>query len=158
MPAIAISPPPVLDRVVLQTQPLPEVPCQTMPSQTSCRDTVRKLVASLSPQRSTIERRGDRRFPFPYLVRLVAVDESAAAQAADNDASDTTSLTVIGKHLSETGLGFYHQQPLPYRRVHVWLGSPTGIEVQMLMDLSWCRFVGQGWYVSGGRFIEAVQE
>lgn len=135
MTVIATCAAPVLDALATPTQP-------------SCRDTIRKLVASLSPSRSTVERRGDRRFPFPYLVRLAEVD----------DAADSEQITVIGKHLSESGLGFYHQEPLPYRSVRVWLGSPHGQEVQMLMDLSWCRFVGQGWYVSGGRFIEIVRD
>jgi hypothetical protein len=116
-------------------------------AQQTCRETVRRLVASLAPRRGTIDRRGDRRFPFPYLVRLSPVE---AVQ-------DAPPLVVIGKHLSETGLGFYHQHPLPYRRVNVWLGSPIGLEVEMVLDLTWCRFVGQGWYVSGGRFVETVK-
>ncbi|MCG8585762.1 MAG: hypothetical protein MI757_13735 [Pirellulales bacterium] len=134
MSAIAVCAPPVVDT--------------NSPSATSaCRDTVRKLVASLTPPRSAVERRGDRRFPFPYPVRVAAI----GSEHMDSK------FTVIGKHLSESGFGFYHQEPLPYRRVHVWLGSPIGLEVQMVMDLSWCRFVGQGWYVSGGRFVETIK-
>ena len=130
------------------TPPQFVVPDLSAPVQQQCRDTIRKLVASLAPSRSAVERRGDRRFPFPYPVRIAAADGDAEAKSP--------SFTVIGKHLSESGLGFYHEEPLPYRRVHVWLGSPIGLEVQLVMDLSWCRFVGQGWYVSGGRFVEPV--
>jgi hypothetical protein len=127
-------------------------PCRdTAPVVRPCRETIRQLVASLAPSRSATERRDDRRFPFPYPVRIAP---------AENDLSETSepAFTVIGKHLSETGLGFYHEQPLPFRRVNVWLGSRIGLEVGLLMDLSWCRFVGQGWYISGGRFIDAVNE
>ena len=119
------------------------------PVQRPCRDTIRRLVASLAPSRSAVERRGDRRFPFPYPVRIAPIEDDASA-------TGEPAFTVIGKHLSETGLGFYHEQPLPFRRVTVWLGSRVGLEVELVMDLSWCRFVGQGWYVSGGRFIDAV--
>ena len=119
------------------------------PVQRQCRDTIRKLVTSLAPSRTAVERRGDRRFPYPYPVQIAPADE-ASPESAD-------AFTVIGKHLSETGLGFYHQQPLPFRRVNVWLGSPIGLEVGLVMDLSWCRFVGKGWYVSGGRFVETVK-
>lgn len=134
MTAIAAGTPVVLDALATPPQP-------------TCRDTVRKLVTSLTPSRSAVERRGDRRFPFPYPVRLAAMDEGHGEPE----------MTVIAKHLSESGLGFYHQAPLPYRRVRVWLSSPIGLEVEMIMDLNWCRFVGQGWYVSGGRFVETVR-
>ena len=29
-------------------------------------------------------------------------------------------------------------------------GTPLGL----LLDVSWCRFVKQGWYESGGRFLQ----
>ena len=108
------------------------------------------LVASLAPSRSAAERRGDRRFPFPYPVRIARAEDDASA-------TDDPAFTVIGKHLSETGLSFYYERPLPFRRVNVCLGSHAGLEVELVMDLSWCRFVGQGWYVSGGRFIDVVK-
>ena len=39
-----------------------------------------------------------------------------------------------------------------YAAIHAgddrWLG--------MLLDISWCRFTGLGWYESGGRFLQSV--
>jgi hypothetical protein len=66
-------------------------------------------------------------------------------------------LVVVGKNLSEEGLGFYHQQPLPYRRAIITLEDNSGRSVSLLIDLSWCRFTRQGWYDSGGRFLEIVE-
>ena len=63
---------------------------------------------------------------------------------------------MVGKHLSERGLGFYHPQPLPYRRMIVSLEGPRGDWFGFLIDLTWCRFTRQGWYESGGRFLESV--
>jgi hypothetical protein len=65
-------------------------------------------------------------------------------------------LVVIGKTLSERGLGFYHAEPLPYRRVIASLESPQGAWVAFLMDLNWCRFSRKGRYETGGRFLQAV--
>ena len=130
------------------------------PVQRPCRDTIRKLVASLAPSRGAAERRGDRRFPYPYPVRISPVVNETVVNETVSDIdlpAVDPGFTVIGKHLSETGLGFYHQEPLPFRRVQVWLGSPIGLEVELIMDLSWCRFVGKGWYVSGGRFVETIK-
>jgi hypothetical protein len=63
---------------------------------------------------------------------------------------------VVGKDLSERGLGFYHQAPLPYRRAIVTLEDASGRVVSLLMDLSWCRFTRHGWYDSGGRFLKLI--
>jgi hypothetical protein len=34
--------------------------------------------------------------------------------------------------------------------------STEGEEIEMLVDLTWCRFMGQGWYESGGRFVQPL--
>lgn len=115
----------------------------------NCREAVRQLIASLTPNRSRIERRATRRFPYPYLVQITPVDDAGIPQPDDG-------LVVVGKHLSESGIGFYHQDPLPFRRVSVALGTPHEEHVHLLMDLTWCRFIERGWYVSGGRFIDTL--
>ena len=75
--------------------------------------------------------------------------------AKDGRTPEGESLVVVGKHLSERGLGFYHPKPLPYRRVIASLES-NGLWLGFLIDLKWCRFTRQGWYESGGRFLEVV--
>jgi len=107
------------------------------------------LLTTLYPKREFVERRGDNRYPFPYLVHLTPV-------ADDGRTPDGDTQVVVGKHLSERGLGFYHSQPLPYRRVIVSLEAGGGRWLAFLIDLSWCRFTQQGWYESGGRFLQSV--
>lgn len=64
--------------------------------------------------------------------------------------------TVVGKHLSERGLGFFHPQPLANRLVVVSLEKGDGRWFSFLLDVHRCRFTRQGWYESGGRFLAAV--
>lgn len=111
---------------------------------------LRSLYSSYSTEHVP-ERRCDRRFPYPYLVRLVPV-------AADGFTPVGCPMVVVGKHLSERGLGFYHPEPLAYRYVIVTLETVRGVHMSLLADLNWCRFTGHGWYESGGRFLEIVDQ
>ena len=107
------------------------------------------VLTTLYPRNRTGERRNDNRYPFPYLVHLTPVDEDGVSLCGET-------LVVVGKHLSEHGLGFYHPQPIPHRRMIVSLEAGNGQWVGFLVDLNWCRFTGAGWYESGGRFLQAV--
>jgi hypothetical protein len=106
------------------------------------------LVTTLYPKQRPLERRRESRYPFPYLVHLTPVDEAGNPSGA--------TIVVVGKHLSERGLGFYHPRPLPYRRMIASLERANGEWIGFLIDLSWCRFTKQGWYESGGRFLDTA--
>jgi len=107
------------------------------------------LLTTLYPQNELIERRRENRYPFPYLVHLTPV-------GSDGLSPEGETLVVVGKHLSERGLGFYHPQPLPHRRMIASLEDNAGRWLAFLIDLSWCRFTKEGWYESGGRFLQSV--
>ncbi len=107
------------------------------------------LLSTLYPKDDLAERRHESRYPFPYLVHLTPVGE-------DGITPEGEMLVVVGKHLSERGFGFYHPHPLPYRRMIVSLETADSQWIGFLIDLSWCRFTKQGWYESGGRFIQSV--
>lgn len=111
------------------------------------RARVWKVLSALGPNGDRIERRGRRRYPYPYLVRLTPVGDDGITPQGEP-------LVVVGKHLSEQGLGFYHSGPLPYRRMIASLESSDGTWLGFLLDITWCRFVKQGWYESGGRFLQ----
>ena len=53
-------------------------------------------------------------------------------------------------------LGFYHQQPLPYRHMIASLQGHDARWLGFLVDITWCRFTQHGWYDSGGRFLQGV--
>lgn len=113
------------------------------------RRQVWEILAGLYPRSDTPDRRFAQRFPYPHLLYLTQVRDDGVSPAAN-------SVVVVGKHLSERGLGFFYQhQPLPNRRVI------ASLEVQsrwagFLMDILWYRFTQHGWYEGGGRFLQSV--
>ena len=131
---------------LFDTEPLSE--CESFLSPDDrVRTQVWNLLTAMYPQGQSTERRRERRYPFPYLIRLRSVAEDGITPA-------TAVVTVVGKHLSERGLGFYHPRPLADRRMIASLDAISGPTLSFLVDITWCRFRGQGWYESGGRFLQ----
>jgi len=113
------------------------------------RGQVWALLAALYSRTGVVERRRDWRYPYPYLAYLTPVGDDGVTPQGET-------VVVVGKHLSERGFGFYHREPLPYRRMILSLETAAGARLGFLIDLSWCRFTRHGWYESGGRFLQAV--
>lgn len=107
------------------------------------------LLTTLYPRTELVERRRDNRYPFPFLIHLTPVGEDGVTPQGET-------VVVVGKHLSERGLGFFHPQTLPHRRVIASVETSVGRWIAFLVDVNWCRFTRQGWYESGGRFLQAV--
>jgi hypothetical protein len=128
--------------------------CVAAPSQRDgtgddVRTQVWALLATLYPRFELVERRRDSRYPFPHLIHLTPVAEDGVTPTGK-------SIVVVGKHLSDRGLGFYHPQPLQHRRMIASLENARGELIGFLVDLSWCRFTKDGWYESGGRFLQTA--
>ena len=127
-------------------------PLVDLPADQGAADEIRTqvlgLLSTLYPRVSVVERRRETRYPFPFLIHLAPADDLAMP--------DGERVVVVGKHISERGLGFFHPEPLPYRRVIASLERPHDGWYAFLLELRWCRFTRQGWYESGGRFLEAV--
>lgn len=96
------------------------------------------------------ERRASQRQAFPYLIELIPLD--------GHNRPCGESLIVLGKHLSDHGLDFYHQGPLPHRRFLAKLDTGDAEPVQLVLDISWCRFIKRGWYETGGKFLRLLPE
>ncbi len=132
-----------------------DIPSQALvlESETAVDEEIRSqvwgLLGSLYPSGGVGERRGERRFPYPYRVQLTPVGDDDLTPVGEP-------LVVVGKHLSERGLGFYHPKPLAYRRVIASLETTNGSRLCFLLDLNWCRFTHHAWYESGGRFLRTV--
>ena len=77
---------------------------------TKVRMQVWGLLTQLYPKRQWAERRREHRYPYPCLIHLTPL-------AADGVTPEGDSIVVAGKHLSERGIGFYHTDPLPHRRM-----------------------------------------
>lgn len=115
----------------------------------SLRAGIHLVLAGAQPTRRQLERRREKRHPFPYPVYLTPVGR-------DNLTPVGQTIVVLGKHLSEHGFDFYHREPLPFRRAIVSFEPTRGSWIGVLLELSWCRFGRHGWYDNGGRFLTIV--
>jgi hypothetical protein len=126
------------------------IPPETgLPSDDVVHRQVWGVLTATYPQGRVAERRMDQRYPYPHLLYLTSV-------AADGISPEGESVVVVGKALSERGLGFFYQQPLAHRRMIASLETFEMRWAGFLIDITWCRFTQYGWYESGGRFIQAV--
>ncbi len=114
----------------------------------SIKSEVWSVLAGMYPFGSLRERRYQDRFPYPRLVQLTPCTQDGALQGE--------AMVASGKHLSERGLGFYHNAPLPHRFVIASLQKAESEWMNLVLDLTWCRFICPGWYESGGRFIRTA--
>jgi hypothetical protein len=122
---------------------------RTTPTELEIRECVRNLLASHYGRAYGIERRSERRFPFPHLVCLTPL-------ADDGRTPLGPAIVGVGRELSEGGFGFFHPSPLPYRQMIASLESARGEWIHLAIDLTWCRFMRHGWYESGGRFLRTL--
>lgn len=109
---------------------------------------VEDLLERMYPHgRMSGERRRESRYPFPYLIQLFPVESDAFTPNGEPFA-------VVGKHISNGGIGFYHKELMPLRFVVAELSDgQDGDPLYMLVDLKWCRFSKKGWYEHGGSFV-----
>jgi hypothetical protein len=121
----------------------------SVPVDHEARLQVRALLAGVYPPGIVPDRRSEQRYPFPKLFVLSPVD-------ADGRRRLGPSITAAGKHLSETGMSFFHPDPIPHRWMIASLPKSDGEWVGFLVDLDWCRFTRQGWYESGGRLVRVA--
>ena len=119
------------------------LPAQGAEADSELQSQVWGLLKALFPRADVTERRREMRYPFPYLIHLTPVAEDGLTPCGET-------MVVVGKHISQRGLGFYHPKPIPYRRAIASLESGHGW-VGFLIHLGWCRFTRQGWYEGGGR-------
>lgn len=111
------------------------------------REAVWNVLSELYPSGKAYERRRERRFPFPQLIHLSSNQETMPLAKR---------IVVVGKHLSERGLGFFHRDPLSERQMVATFERAGGLWNSFLIDLSWCRFTRHGWYESGGRLLQLL--
>ena len=110
---------------------------------------VREMLSGLYPV-GPYERRTEQRYPYPKLIRLMPTTSDGLKPLGPT-------IVVSGKHLSETGLSFFHPNPLPYRLVIAVLETAEREKYGFLLDVDWCRFTQLGWYESGGKFLRTVE-
>jgi len=126
-----------------------QIDCRATVAEREIRDRVRTILASHYGRICPMDRRRERRYPFPHLVRVTPL-------AGDGRTPEGSAIVAVGRELSEGGFGFFHAAPLPHRQMIVTLDSADGQWFGFVIDLTWCRFLRQGWYESGGRFLRTI--
>lgn len=99
-------------------------------------------------ERPAVESRAQVRRPFAKLITLTPVNKSTLESLGDP-------ISVVSKEISAGGIGFFHQQVIPYRYVLIPVRL-DGISTWLLTRLRWCRFVEASWYESGSQFVKTV--
>jgi hypothetical protein len=119
------------------------------------RGIVRRVLWNLQTPHKCVERRRAQRHAYPYPLQ---VWPASACHTSPDGSMDPVGegTTVMGKHISTGGVDFYTREPIADRNVVVSLDGDDGQAVQVLVELTWCRFGGHGMYVNGGRFVRAL--
>lgn len=90
-----------------------------------------------------MDRRGAARYPFFRPARIVP---------AEGRLNEHTAFT---RELSTTGIGLLHSLRLRPGLVTITLSTQDRVEVRLPTEILWCRPCGDGWYVSGGKFLRS---
>jgi hypothetical protein len=137
------------DSFAASSAPPPPLPLPQYRTGDAIARGVRQALAAADRPWCAAERRREPRLPYPYPIYLTPLTP------ADQPLTDDT-FVVIGKHLSDHGVDFYHREALPYRRVIASLDVGELGWIGLILELTWCRFTRYGWYDNGGRFLAVV--
>lgn len=85
-------------------------------------------------------RRTHGRVPYFHPV-MIQLDESPELYSA------------FTRDVSTTGIGLLHWMPIQPQTISVLTKLDDGEEARMLVRVVWCVPCGEGWYISGGRFV-----
>lgn len=119
------------------------------------RGIVHRVLWYLQTTHKCAERRRAQRHAYPYPLRIWPASACRVSRDGSLETVGEGSI-VIGKHLSTGGLDFYTREPIADRKVVVSLDDGDVQSIQVLTELTWCRFSGQGMYLNGGRFLRPL--
>ncbi len=105
------------------------------------RAAVNQLLEAAKP---TEERRASDRQPFFWPVSI-----------ATNAGGERT-VSAYTRDISPLGIGLLHTMPLERGEVIVTFSGHAAEPVSFRTDIQWCEASGEGWYLSGGRFLACV--
>ena len=90
------------------------------------------------------ERRAENREPFFSLVRLSFAEDPRRQYSC------------FSRDISATGIGLLHFMRVEPGEIVLKIPSKSFGDVRMRCEVVWCRPCGEGWYVSGARFVEVL--
>jgi hypothetical protein len=66
--------------------------------------------------------------------------------------------SAFSRDVSITGIGLLHWMPIPPQIIRVVLTPPNSPTLRVRVKISWCSAWGEGWYISGGRYLEVESD
>ena len=113
-------------------------------------ETAVELITKDTRQRESrcLERRSDSRLPFQRPVEIVVLDDDGTGMGANKEP-----IMAYTRNISSTGVGLLHDQAIQSNRVLLNFELLGGEIVGLVASLTWCRYLGDFWYCSGGRLI-----
>lgn len=90
------------------------------------------------------ERRSEPRQPFFRTIQLAFVRDP------------TRRFTCFSRDISTSGIGLLHYMELPLGTVVLTIPTETSGPVRFLAEMVWSHPCGDGWHMSGARFLEPL--
>jgi len=112
-------------------------------------ETVLRLLSNNGFSERRIERRHEKRHAFSNLLTLTPVCPQTFEPVGDR-------IRAVGRQISTGGLDFFYNGLLTDTHVLFHPNSGLDDENSLLLKLKWCHYLGDGWYLTGGQFIDVV--
>jgi hypothetical protein len=105
---------------------------------------LRKIVRLLlhEAREGAYERRAEKREPFFHPVTLVLGQDPQRK------------FTCFSRDIAASGIGLLHYMAVEPGEVVLTISSKSCGNVRIRSEIVWCRPCGEGWYLSGARFVE----
>ena len=120
---------------------------ETLRTSVIARRQLQKTVAELLKEArhaERLERREQQRHPFFHPVSIETSGEPRQR------------LSAFAREISPSGIGLLHNMCLDLGEVELALVRTQGDTLQVRSQILWCRPCGEGWYLSGARFLEVL--
>jgi hypothetical protein len=109
------------------------------------QEAIEQLVEEAKRQNQA-ERRTQERHPFfrPVMITIEGPERKC--------------YSAFSREVSRGGIGLLHNMPLSPGKVVISISQEMTCAVTLPTELLWCRPCGEGWYLSGGRFLESANQ
>ncbi len=61
--------------------------------------------------------------------------------------------SAFSREISASGIGLIHNIEFPNSEVEISVSSEQGYSIRVRTRIMWCTPCGEGWYISGGKFV-----
>ncbi len=109
-------------------------------------DEINRAIERIITEASTVkhvEQRKEERYSFSQPVTL------------EGENAPMRQVSAFSREVSRSGIGLLHFEQIMPGRYVATIQCPDGEPARIPTEILWCRPCGQGWFLSGGRFLNA---